>query len=151
MKNLLKTEKGFTLVEVLASIVLLTLIVTTFMMMFAMGARTNVASEGLFNSTYEVQNVMEKIIELSDQPAAPTARVETIKSKLGYTQQTRVVKSGTSWDRLTKKVGNQHVMEIRLEETESQFVRVLVEVSEEGNGKSKAKMETLLTWKGVNP
>lgn len=151
MKKLKNAQNGFTLVEVLASIVLLTLIITTFMMMFAMGARTNVASEGLFDSTYAVQNEMEKLIELSAQPVSPPDRLETIEQALGYSRQSGVTENGTTWGRLSKQAGAQHVMDIRLEETTSHFVRVLVEVGSAEGGNPKAKMETLLIWEGEAP
>ena len=151
MKKWLKTENGFTLVEVLASILLLTLVIVTFMMMFALGARTHMTSKELFNSTYEVQNEMEKMVELSAQAVTSSARITAIKESLGYTPQAAITESGVRWGRLTKKVGTEHVMEIRLEETTSPFVRIIVEVAEEGNINEKVKMETLLTWEGVDP
>lgn len=151
MLNKLLTKKdGFTLVEVLASIVLLTLILTTFLMMFAMSAKTNVASEVIFDSTYEVQNELEKIIELSSRPVAPGNRLFIIQEGLGYEEQTSVLKNGVSWGVLSKDV-QQHKMNIYLEQTEAQLARVLVEVVKEPNTNPKAQMETILTWEGEAP
>lgn len=151
MNKYKRKQSGFTLVEVLASIVLLTLIITTFMMMFAMGARTNVVSEELFDSTYAVQNEMEKIIELSAHAVLPDARLATIQQALGYSQQAPVTANGASWGRLSKQLTPQHVMEVRLEQTSSRFVRVFIEAGEVGKENSRAKMETLLTWEEETP
>ena len=45
-------ENGLTLIEVVASIVILTLIITTFLMMFLQSAKTNKTSETIIDSTY---------------------------------------------------------------------------------------------------
>lgn len=146
----LSNKDGFTLVEVLASIVLLTLILTTFLMMFAMGAKTNVASETIFDSTYEVQNELEKIIELSSRPTVPENRLFIIQEELGYDRQPSILKSEVDWDVLSKDVQH-YKMNIYLEKTEDQLARVLVELVEEPNTNPKAQMETILTWEGETP
>ncbi|MFP3324076.1 prepilin-type N-terminal cleavage/methylation domain-containing protein [Planococcus sp. SIMBA_160] len=146
----LSNKDGFTLVEVLASIVLLTLILTTFLMMFAMGAKTNVASEAIFDSTYEVQNELEKIIELSSRPAVSEKRLFIIQEELGYNRQPNLLESGVDWGVLSKDV-QQYKMNIYLEKTEARLIRVLVELVEEPNTHPKAQMETVLTWEGEAP
>ncbi|MDE4085036.1 prepilin-type N-terminal cleavage/methylation domain-containing protein [Planococcus maritimus] len=150
LNKFLSNKDGFTLVEVLASMVLLTLILTTFLMMFGMGAKTNVASETIFNSTYEVQNELEKIIELSSRSTAPENRLSIIQEELGYERQTSVLKNGVTWGVLSKDV-QQLKMNIYLEKTEARLARVLVELVEEPNTNPKAQMETILTWEGEAP
>ena len=58
-------ESGLSLVEVLASIVILTLLLTTFLMMFLQSAKVNKTSENIIDATYIAQTEMEKIYALS--------------------------------------------------------------------------------------
>ena len=63
--KLQKNEKGISLVEVLASIVILTLLLTTFLMMFVQSAKTNKKSEEIIDATYIAQTEMENIYAVS--------------------------------------------------------------------------------------
>src|SRR5690625_6456628 len=58
-------EHGFTLIEVLASIVLLAIILTSFGMIFAQSLKTSNTSERIIDHTYIAQREMERIYELS--------------------------------------------------------------------------------------
>src|SRR6185437_14796956 len=58
-------ENGLTLIEVLASIVILTLILTAFLMTFLQGAKTNLTSEKILDAIYYAQVEMENIYALS--------------------------------------------------------------------------------------
>src|SRR5699024_10249125 len=58
-------ENGLTLVEVLASVVLLTIIITIFLNVFIQSAKTNTTSEEVVDATYLAQTEMERIYSKS--------------------------------------------------------------------------------------
>lgn len=143
-------ESGFTLVEVLTSTVLIALILTTFMTMFAMGAKTNVASEKIFDNTYLVQNEMEKVIALSKTPFSGD-RAAHIDTNTDYVVKNPVLKDGITWDVLTKQLNSTHEIIIRLEDTEQPETKLVIELMNNDELRTEAKMETLLTWEGEAP
>jgi prepilin-type N-terminal cleavage/methylation domain-containing protein len=59
------SEKGVTLIEILVSIVILSIIVVTFLSMYVQSAKTNRISENILDSTYIAQTQMENIYNLS--------------------------------------------------------------------------------------
>src|SRR5699024_8937847 len=63
-------EKGLTLVEVLASFVILSIVLVIFLSIFIQSAKTNQTSEEIVDATYIAQTEMELIYEesLKDTP-----------------------------------------------------------------------------------
>lgn len=133
--NFKLNENGLTLIEVLASVVILTLIITTFLMMFLQSAKTNKASEKIIDSTYYAQVEMENIYAISkeysfDDRNEPMSSLsyETIDSII-YTKNT-----------------NDKFYEVKLEET-NDLVSLIVRVyNNKDEKKLEAQMETLLAW-----
>lgn len=76
-EKLLKQESGVTLVELLASIVLLTIIVTTFLSFFVQAGRTNSRIDDMNEATFIAQEQLELITAYSE-----TETVEKTKDKL---------------------------------------------------------------------
>lgn len=137
-------ERGFTLVELLASFVLITLLLTTFLMMFAQAAKTNVASETIIDSTYTAQTEMEKIYAVSKRPLDST-RIAAIEN-LGYTK----VGTDSIWLKFKKKSLNENEeINIRLENKDEKMTRIIIEVYEGTKPNPSAKMENVLIWEGT--
>ncbi|SFO91060.1 prepilin-type N-terminal cleavage/methylation domain-containing protein [Halolactibacillus halophilus] len=68
-------EKGLTLVEVLASIVILSLIVVTFLAFFINSARTTEISEENLNASFIAQEYMEEVYNIvTDNPTLESIR-----------------------------------------------------------------------------
>ncbi len=78
-------EGGLSLVEVLASVVILTLLLTTFLMMFLQSAKVNKASEHIIDATYIAQTEMENIYALST--TTKNGAKEVAIKGLGYTNR----------------------------------------------------------------
>ncbi|MGO4960296.1 type IV pilus modification PilV family protein [Jeotgalibaca porci] len=76
-EKLLKQESGVTLVELLASIVLLTIIVTTFLSFFVQAGRTNNRIDDMNEATFLAQEQLELITAYSEKET-----VEKTKDKL---------------------------------------------------------------------
>lgn len=74
----LKEKEGMTLIEVLLSIVILSIVIVTFLTMFVQSARTNKYSEKMLNATYTAQTEMEKIYNKSTQNVAIKAGMNSL-------------------------------------------------------------------------
>lgn len=61
MKRRLQRENGFSLIEVLASLVILSLLLTSFFTIFIQSAKTSKTSEEVVHATYTAQKMMEKL------------------------------------------------------------------------------------------
>ena len=64
-KKLIQNNKGFTLVEILVSIVILSIIVGAFMSMFVYATKANVTTQELVDTGYIAQTCMEELYTLS--------------------------------------------------------------------------------------
>lgn len=137
MKHFRKiNESGLTLVEVVASIVIITLIITSFLTMFIQSAKTNKASEKTINSTYDAQVEMENIYAISKDYSLNQR--ESGMNQLSYTTIDSILYSKTQ---------NGKYFEARLTLENNELVRVIVRVyNNEEEKKLEAQMETLLIW-----
>lgn len=70
IKKVTRNESGLTLVEVLASIVILSLIVVTFLAFFINSARTTKISEENLNSGFIAQKYMEEVYKIATDHAS---------------------------------------------------------------------------------
>lgn len=146
MKKILEAEKGLTLIEVLASTVLITLILVSFFTLFAQGAKTNITSENIVDSTYLAQKEMESIIALSKEPLQQTPKIE-MDNKYGM----GVVSSNNEWVKYEKNIPNStDKYNIRIKNTTSNRTNVIVEVLETENNVVRAKMENVVLWEEDN-
>lgn len=146
MKKLLKAEKGLTLVEVLASTVLITLILVSFITIFAQGAKTNMVSENIVDSTYLAQTEMESIIALSKAPLEDTPKIEMDKE-----YGTGLISSNNEWVEYEKNIPNStEKYIIRIKNTTSTRTNVIVEVVDNENNVVRAKMENVVLWEEDN-
>ena len=124
MNGSLSGEDGMTLVEVLASIVLLSLIVTTFLSFFIQAAKTNNRTDAINEATF----IAQEQIELLTYYAATETVEETLD--LMETESTGFAIESN----LTKK-------------SEETLYRATVTVSKEGE--DYAKMETRLSFRAT--
>ncbi|MPM17093.1 hypothetical protein SDC9_63477 [bioreactor metagenome] len=120
MNGSLSGEDGMTLVEVLASIVLLSLIITTFLSFFIQAAKTNNRTDAINEATFIAQEQIELLTYY--------ANTETVEDKLGlmetesngfvietnlfkenasetlYTAKVKVSKGGTTYARMETRL-----------------------------------------------
>lgn len=83
-EKLLKQESGVTLVELLASIVLLTIIVTTFLTFFVQAGRTNNRIDDMNEATFIAQEQLELITGYSEELTVADTKKKLATSKNGY-------------------------------------------------------------------
>lgn len=135
-------ESGLSLVEVLASIVILSLILITFTMMFLYSAKTGKTSENIIDATYVAQTEMEKIYAASK--GTDTA------SDIGYAPDSLPLSRSSSpsgnWNTYTKKSDDgEFEIDFYVEVNGEDLKRIIVDVFEEGI--HRARMQNVLVWR----
>lgn len=131
-------EKGLTLVEVLAGVVILSLIFVSIVNMLNQSARANKTSEEIIDATYITQREMETIYKLSKEGKNLDALTDYMKQP-----------NEANWEVYHKNVNDHLLLEIKKDDSDKPMVRIVVtayEVEDLAKTNPKAKMETLLKW-----
>lgn len=131
-------EKGLTLVEVLAGVVILSLIFVSIVNMLNQSARANKTSEEIIDATYITQREMETIYKLSKEGKNLDALTDYMKQP-----------NEANWEVYHKNVNDHLLLEIKQDDSDKPMVRIVVtayEVEDLAKTNPKAKMETLLKW-----
>ena len=121
-------EGGLSLVEVLASIVILTLLLTTFLMMFLQSAKVNKASEHIIDATYIAQTEMERFYQASRNFSGNLSDANKIATIKDYT--TPSIKG--DWIIFKRDTDREYgYIKVRLEgNNKKKATRIIVEVYE---------------------
>lgn len=140
LMRLKHNEKGLTLAEVLASIVILSIILISGLSIIIQSAKTNKTSENIIDATYIAQKEMENIYEENHNDSS------IFKSLAGYEKQTAI----EDWD-IYHVEREDYFVEVRVKESEQSpgMVRIVIQVYEdETKTISRAQMENLFKWEG---
>lgn len=132
------SEKGLTLIEILASITILSFLITSFLAMFIQSAQTNHFSESKMNATYTAEAAMEEMSNL----VTSAASLNNLAVPAGYS----TADCPTCYD---KSVPG-HFIYIKVYEKHpgDGLASVLVIVYHNSSKtKLEAQMENLLSWK----
>ncbi|WP_419959140.1 type IV pilus modification PilV family protein [Psychrobacillus sp. BM2] len=135
----INNTNGFTLVEVLASTVILTLLLTSFLIVFIQSVKTNKTSEHIIDATYIAQTEMEEIYAIS------------IKTKYGSRDMTLrglnyIKKEDESgWSVFERNRDTGELIKVKLKNKKGTMDRVLIEVKDKDT--LRAQMENVLVWK----
>lgn len=139
MLNKKNHTNGFTLIEVLASTVILTLLLTSFLIMFLQSAKINKTSDQIIDATYIAQAEMEEIYAISINTNYNSRKVSL--EKLGYTEKS--IEKG--WHTFIKNGDTGELVKLKLKNKKGTMDRVLIEVKEKDT--LSAQMENVLVWK----
>ena len=126
-KSMLKSEEGMTLVEVLASILLLSLITTTFLSFFIQAAKVNNQTDAVNEATFIAQEQIELLTYY--------ATTKTVEETLDLIK-----------DESPKMVSGFEVIST-VNNAGGTLYSVTVEAIKEGEVKADAKMETRLSFR----
>lgn len=140
-ENLLTNERGVTLVELLASIVIVTIILISVISIFNLTMKSNRTSEEIIDATYVAQTEIEKIYALSKKDISNPKLTD-----IGYEK----IAGESDWD-IFKEATPQYegffVQVKQKEQAETGLMRIVVNVYEDSAfTKSQAQMEHLLEW-----
>ncbi|WP_079708358.1 type IV pilus modification PilV family protein [Paraliobacillus ryukyuensis] len=139
---LMKEEKAMTLVEVLVSIMILSIIVVTFLTFFIQSRKTVNLSDDISDATYTAQTEVEYIYHLSETKDFDTALNDLKVSdpdgdgEVQFTKEVDGEKVEVAMS--TAKDSNGNVIDDKLKS-------VLVKVYDQSN-KLKGQMETKILW-----
>ncbi|GAA5416246.1 hypothetical protein Pryu01_01278 [Paraliobacillus ryukyuensis] len=141
-QTLMKEEKAMTLVEVLVSIMILSIIVVTFLTFFIQSRKTVNLSDDISDATYTAQTEVEYIYHLSETKDFDTA-LNDLKvndpdgdGEVQFTKEVDGEKVEVTMS--TAKDSNGNVIDDKLK-------NVLVKVYDQSN-KLKGQMETKILW-----
>lgn len=134
IKKIIVNENGVTLVEVIASFVLLIIILFSFFTLFIQTAKTTKSSERIVDATYVAQTEMEKLYEEG------TLTRNIIVKNLNFIPEST---STTTFQKTT----NNYLVILKLKPNkDSELKNVVLEVTK--RNKIKAIMETVVQWGG---
>lgn len=136
-------SKGLTLIEVLVSIILISIILFSFFSFFIQSAKTGKTSEEVVDATYLAQVEMEKIYEVSNKGDFKSGINEIVNS-LSYKQ---LSPDSSKEYRYSKSQDGFYLTLTFKEHTYPGMSYLVIEVFEHENDiRPRAKMETILEW-----
>ncbi|MBU9711011.1 type IV pilus modification PilV family protein [Evansella tamaricis] len=137
-------QRGKTLIEILASIVILSIIVIPLLGFFVQSQKTVQVSGEIIDATYVAQLFMEETIQHSKGNNLFLSGPITIK---GYGSQ---FDSANKQHTLEFTEENRYFVTINLKHKNSNLVQVLVKVFEDNvDLKLEAQMESIVVWEGL--
>ncbi|OCA87684.1 hypothetical protein A8F94_07460 [Bacillus sp. FJAT-27225] len=146
------SQRGVTLIEIVASIAILFLIIVFLVPMFTQSARSTSHSRQMMNGTYVAEAHMETvynlIVNVPPRENADTYLNEvqtslTDRNSFNYTL--KPCPSGVT-GKCFEKNDNGHYVNIQLSNSGTNLVKVKVEVYNESKAIQQSKMETVLAW-----
>lgn len=154
------SENGLTLIEILASIVILSIIIVSLLSMFVQSARSNNIAKNIMDATYVAETSMEELnraVSLSTGLVSFPTEVNKLTNPDGSMRYTlinpdgskRVIPiSNTDGQAYFERTVPGHYVYIVVESTAANpLVKVRVEVKDQTKAKKEVQMEMLLPWK----
>lgn len=135
-RPILQNAEGFSLVEVIASILLLTIILLSFFTMFVQTNKSKQTSNNIVDATYLAQREMENIYILSKSKGNASSQ-DIIN--LGYTMDAPQTLTFT-------KINNEITYKLTLKSISSSSNLTGVAINIKENNVSRAEMETIFKW-----
>ncbi|WP_026676460.1 prepilin-type N-terminal cleavage/methylation domain-containing protein [Fictibacillus gelatini] len=135
------SEKGLTLVEILVSIVILSIIIVSMIPMFIQSAKSNAISKNIMDSTYLAQKEMEEIINMNNNSVSPSITdLSNQILKKGYSNDA----SCSNCYGINK---NGHYVFIQIKNQSSDLGKVILKIyRDDKKNRQEAQMEMLLSW-----
>ncbi len=144
----IKSDKGLTLIEILAAIVILSIILLSFLSFFRLSAKSNQTSEKIIDASYVAQTLIENTLSLTDTPLSKTDfddLVLTTLNNIDHTNSTVISSSPLEMAGLS----NEYYYELSIEQEVDNLFKLLVKVYDNKVNKDlEAQMETKFWLKG---
>lgn len=139
LQDKLINESGVTLIELLAALVILSIIVLSFIGFFIQSSRTTDQSGDINEATFIAQEEMEEIVYYSSTESHENALVALIASDRSH-------ETVGNEERFTKRVSNYTVQTVLTEGPQENLYTVIIKVFEDD--KLRAQMENRLPFDG---
>ena len=148
----LKKERGFSLIEVVAAIVIVSIILLSFFGLFLQSKKTHVASESIVDTTYHAQQEMEalygfissKSVGWFDDPTSTLIELGSINEKFTYNSNCDTDCKIFLFTNSDSSFNNEHW--IQLKKRSNSLVYVLINVPK-NNSSSPVVMESIFRWR----
>lgn len=141
----MKKEHGLTLTEILASIVILSIILTAFMLVFVHSSQTTTDSKGILDATYFAQTEMEEIININTSNNKKGALKGNLVD-LGYISKPCNQKNEGYRD-CYGLVKNHYYVEVGVDESNPELANIILRLyKEESDQRLKAQMERVIAF-----
>lgn len=140
MKKYFSSEKGLTLIEILVSIVILSIIVVSFLSMFVQSSRSNAVSKNIIDATYIAEKEMEELY----------GKISSANSLAEFSPTTYMLREPKTNEKAfyEKNVPNHYILLELTSKPDDPLVKVLVKVfSDSTETKQEAQMEMILSWR----
>ena len=136
--KVIHSETGITLIEIIASVAILSLIVITFLPMFTQSMRTTKSSSDMMDATYLAQSTMEEVYHVSTSyPFTEAADQLDDMAFMGTENE---------WSRFVQYKEGAFI-ELSLKKPENGLSNVVTKIySDDTKSKLKAQMETIYRW-----
>lgn|GEM_PF-1237950 len=149
----MKNEQGLTLTEILASIVILSVIIVTFLLMFAQSSQTTSKSKEILDATYYAETEMEEIIRMHSN-IKPTSRDDLSKEIIESKDSDISVLESDSHSYSYGLKKEDHYVTIELKDLSSDLVKVILRIYKDESRinqkeKAEAQMEMILSIRGA--
>lgn len=152
--RLLKEERGISLVEVVASIVLITIILISFFSFFVQSKKTHVASESIVDATYIAQKEMEElygIISSQNKDWLEKSQSDSLTlNGTNFIVDATVHVCETKCKKLLSVDDPDHWIQLTAnKDYKDSLVNVIINVPKR-NSSAEVRMESIFTW-GIKP
>lgn len=137
----LTNEKGLTLVEILAAIVIISIIFISIITILNLTAKSNRISKEIIDATYVAQKEMEFIYKLSSENVKLDA--------FSYYQPMAKDGNWNVYEKISESEHDGYLIVVKEDDINDPMIRIVVQVFEKNDEtmvELKAQMETLLKW-----
>lgn len=138
----IKNQSGITLIEVLASIVILSLIIVSIVPMFIQSTKANNISKNITEATYLAESEMEEIIHLNTNSLTPS--INELSNKIGNKGYRSDAACNTCYG-ITKE--GRYVF-VQLKDISTDLGKVILKIYKDTSKKElESQMEMIVSWK----
>ncbi len=146
-RELVNSQGGFSLVEVIASLVIITIILLSFFGLLIQSNKTGKSAEQIIDATYLAQKEMEKMYNYFK-----SATIETWESNFPYaTEKDEVNSNGNTTQYKVTPVNakNKEIIMVKAEDmSPDTTVRITIEVYDSRGKILKAKVQNIFSFSG---
>lgn len=142
----MENEKGFTLIEVVASIVILTLLLTSFLSLLLVAAKSTQVSKEIIDYTLVAQTEVEKVYQAAQNASKSddqTILVADLDYRLSVDQGSRVIYEKTTEQAFIQLTLSDYEDNSVLNETLSGLKVEVLSLEDSSEG---AQMESIIEW-----
>lgn len=142
--NVWRNNKGVSLVEVIASIVILSIILISVFVLFVRSAETTHTTDEIVDATYVAQTELESLYAVAKNTAFSTREAAILSA--GYTNLDAGGNALGYFEKTDATTGD-YIKVTITQIASSTLTRVVIEVYDEKNGTMKAQMQNTIKWK----